>query len=66
METADKQINAKTARARILVLAALVCLLDPSLLPNLDPALAVKITNPQVLEIINDDSNFVVAKIHLK
>jgi hypothetical protein len=48
------------------VLAALVCLLDPSLLPNLDPALAVKITNPQVLETINDDSNFVVAKIHLK
>ena len=66
METADNQINAKTARARILVLAALVCLLDPSLLPNLDPALTVKITNPQVLGTLDDDSNFVVAKIHLK
>lgn len=65
METADNQINAKTARARILVLAALVCLLDPSLLPNLDPALKEKITNPQVLGTL-DDSNFVVAKIHLK
>ncbi|MBQ6243530.1 MAG: hypothetical protein IJK55_02290 [Bacteroidales bacterium] len=47
------------------MLAALVCLLDPSLLPNLDPALKEKITNPQVLGTL-DDSNFVVAKIHLK
>jgi hypothetical protein len=66
MEAADNQINAKTARARILVLAALVCLLDPSLLPNLDSAFKEKITNPQVLGTVDDDSNFVVAKIHLK
>ncbi len=54
METADNQINAKTARARILVL------------PNLDSAFKEKITNPQVLGTVDDDSNFVVAKIHLK
>ena len=48
------------------MLAALVCLLDPSLLPNLDPALKEKITNPQILGTLDDDSNFVVAKIHLK
>lgn len=48
------------------MLAALVCLLDPSLLPNLDPALTVKIANPKVLGTVDDDSNFVVVKIHLK
>ena len=45
---------------------ALVCQLDPTLLPKLDPALKEKITNPQVLETIDDESNFVIAKLHLK
>lgn len=45
---------------------ALVCLLDPLLLKEMDPALRAKISNPQVLDTLDENSNFVVAKLHLK
>lgn len=45
---------------------ALVCLLDPLLLKEMDPALKAKISNPQVLDTLDENSNFVVAKLHLK
>ena len=45
---------------------ALVCLLDPLLLKEMDPALRAKISNPQVLDALDEDSNYVVAKVHLK
>ena len=48
------------------MLAALVCLLDPLLLKEMDPALRAKISNPQVLDTLDENSNYVVAKVHLK
>ena len=45
---------------------SLVCLLDPTLLGNLDPDLRAKVSNPAVLETLNSDSNYVVAKLRLK
>jgi len=45
---------------------ALVCLLDPLLLKEMDPALKAKISNPQVIDTFDEYSNYVVAKLHLK
>ena len=45
---------------------ALVCLVDPDLLDTLDPALREKISNPEVLEGIPDNSNYLIAKVRLK
>ena len=45
---------------------ALVCQLDPSLLPNLDPALREKVSNPEVLDKLDEEGNYVIAKLHLK
>ncbi|MBQ9660280.1 MAG: hypothetical protein IJV37_03310 [Bacteroidales bacterium] len=45
---------------------ALVCLLDPALLGDLDPDLRAKVSNPEVLEALDEDSNYVIAKLRLK
>ena len=45
---------------------ALVCLVDPALLDTLDPALREKIVNPQVLDGVTEDSNYLLAKLHIK
>lgn len=45
---------------------ALVCLVDPAALDFLDPALREKIVNPQVLDGVTEDSNYLLAKLHIK
>ena len=45
---------------------ALVFLLDPALLPGLDPALREKVSNPEVLDKLDEEGNYVIAKLHLK
>ena len=45
---------------------ALVCPVDPAALDFLDPALREKISNPQVLDGVTEDSNYLLAKLHIK
>ena len=45
---------------------ALVFPVDPAALDFLDPALREKVSNPQVLNGITEDSNYLLAKLHIK
>lgn len=45
---------------------ALVFLLDPALLSGLDPALRQKVSNAEVLDGLDEEGNYVIAKLRLK